>query len=188
MSKYVGNIDTIADELRCLVVSVHHTGKDKTKGARGSTSLHAACDTIYEVTGKPDYGVKMKCVKQKDGPEDLRVNFKKVSYAVKGEKRGSLVLQAYTPAKEECADLSPTERNVGQMLAELFNKDVFTHGKALEAMLTKGFSAWVFNSALPALRHHEYLLKDKRDYKLNPSKFEDLLMVKLGEQDHAEEV
>lgn len=35
--------------LDCLVISVHHTGKDETRGMRGHSSLHAAMDAVIEV-------------------------------------------------------------------------------------------------------------------------------------------
>ena len=36
-----------------LVLAVHHMGKDTTRGARGHSSLYAACDTVLAVTVGP---------------------------------------------------------------------------------------------------------------------------------------
>lgn len=57
----------IAEELQTLVVIVHHTGKDETRGARGHTSLIAAVDTEIAVTG--NMGTRSaEVTKQRDLP------------------------------------------------------------------------------------------------------------------------
>jgi hypothetical protein len=50
MGQLVRNIDFIRAKLRCHVMIVHHSGKDASKGARGSSSLRAAVDTEIELT------------------------------------------------------------------------------------------------------------------------------------------
>lgn len=39
----------MAEELQTLVILIHHTGKDASRGARGSVALHGAFDTEWEV-------------------------------------------------------------------------------------------------------------------------------------------
>jgi AAA domain len=57
------------------VVFVHHLGKDKSKGARGHSSLHANVD--FEITlerkdsKSGNIQTRVKCTKQKDGSTDL---------------------------------------------------------------------------------------------------------------------
>lgn len=51
------------------IVLVHHTGKDESKGARGHSSLRAACDAELEVSRKDD-ARKLKVTKLKDGGAD----------------------------------------------------------------------------------------------------------------------
>jgi hypothetical protein len=50
------------------VLLVHHTGKDRTAGARGSSALKGAMDTEFEVTLDGD-GVTLRNTKQKDAAE-----------------------------------------------------------------------------------------------------------------------
>ena len=50
MAQFVANVDRIRDATKSHVLVIHHTGKDKTKGARGHSSLRAAADTELEVT------------------------------------------------------------------------------------------------------------------------------------------
>ncbi len=52
-----------------LVVLVHHTGKDATKGMRGHSSLFAALDTAIEVTRNGDDMRAWKLAKSKDGED-----------------------------------------------------------------------------------------------------------------------
>ena len=51
MGQLVAAADRLRNELGCCVGFVHHAGKDKSKGARGSNSLRAACDTEILVEG-----------------------------------------------------------------------------------------------------------------------------------------
>lgn len=51
-----------------LVVLVHHTGKDSTRGLRGHSSLFAACDAVVEVLRGEDYR-EWKVSKSKDGAD-----------------------------------------------------------------------------------------------------------------------
>lgn len=49
MGLFVAFMDAIRDALSCTVVAVHHTGKDASRGPRGSGALLAAVDTGLEV-------------------------------------------------------------------------------------------------------------------------------------------
>lgn len=57
-----------------LVVLVHHTGKDLTKGARGWSGLRAAADAEIEVS-KGTAGRKIRTTKQKDGDDSAQWGF-----------------------------------------------------------------------------------------------------------------
>ena len=67
MGVLVQHSDLIRDNTRAHVMFVHHTGKDASKGARGSSALRAATDTEIEVSdpgnGKPK---EFKVTKQRD--------------------------------------------------------------------------------------------------------------------------
>ena len=54
---------------------VHHPGKDETRGARGSSALHAASDTVLELKKTKDI-VCVRAVKQRDMEGDKELNFK----------------------------------------------------------------------------------------------------------------
>lgn len=63
----IANLDVIRRATGACVLTVHHTGKDASNGARGSSALRAAMDTEIELVG--DDNVAVKVTKQKDGPE-----------------------------------------------------------------------------------------------------------------------
>lgn len=64
-----------------LVVLVHHTGKDESKGARGSSSLYGAMDTVIEISRAGDVRAA-KVTKQKGGPDGQEFGFKLIPVPV----------------------------------------------------------------------------------------------------------
>lgn len=70
----VANLDMIRRAAGCCVLVVHHSGKDRTAGARGSTALKAAVDTELEVIGD-DTRLTLKNTKQKNAREEPPINF-----------------------------------------------------------------------------------------------------------------
>lgn len=74
MGRFVDNADLIARELRCLVLLVHHTGKNPEAGMRGSTALHGAADVEWSVSIED--GVRsVRLAKSKDGADNLAWSF-----------------------------------------------------------------------------------------------------------------
>lgn len=45
----IGNLERLARELKCVVCFIHHTGKDKDRGMRGSSALLGNVDTVWRV-------------------------------------------------------------------------------------------------------------------------------------------
>ena len=71
MGQFVKACDAIRRHANASVLGVHHSGKDKDKGMRGSTVLLGACDASIRVS-KTEAMVTLKVEKQKDaeqGPE-----------------------------------------------------------------------------------------------------------------------
>lgn len=66
MGTFIQNIDHIRERLRAHVMVIHHSGKDTTKGARGSGSLRAAVDTEIELT-RSGTVIMAEVRKQRDG-------------------------------------------------------------------------------------------------------------------------
>jgi hypothetical protein len=68
MGEVIGAAKAIQAQLGGLVLLVHHTGKDATKGLRGHSSLHAALDAAIEVT-REGAGRVWTLHKAKDGED-----------------------------------------------------------------------------------------------------------------------
>ena len=65
MAQYIQNIIALRSGFNCHVMIIHHSGKDKNKGARGHSSLRAAVDTEIEI--KVDGQIRTaRCRKQRD--------------------------------------------------------------------------------------------------------------------------
>ncbi len=106
-SKDMGEILEAAKRLQALtgglVVLVHHTGKDSTKGLRGHSSLHAALDAAIEVSRDSDRR-EWKVAKAKDGADGGEHPFSLHIEVLGTDKYGDLItsctVQTDTRAEE----------------------------------------------------------------------------------------
>ena len=74
MGMFISNIMRLKAYFNCHIMIVHHTGKDRSKGARGHSSLRAALDTEIEL--KADLLVRVALVtKQRDMESGRKVAF-----------------------------------------------------------------------------------------------------------------
>lgn len=67
MGRFIRVMDEIRQQWKATVIIVHHTGKDASRGARGSSSLKAAVDTEYNVTMDDTKTIVFKPLKMKEG-------------------------------------------------------------------------------------------------------------------------
>lgn len=100
MGALVKNLDQIRVGLGCHLAVVHHSGKDKAKGARGHSLLRAATDTEIEVGDNRVVGTK-----QRDQEIGRPVGFRLVSVEIGHDRRGkpvtSAVVETFTPIEVE---------------------------------------------------------------------------------------
>lgn len=81
MGLVVAHLDLIRGTNR-LVLVVHHVGKDRTKGMRGSTALLGAADTTIELIGRRgDKEMLIRVDKQKDASPPDPIRFRLLSVA-----------------------------------------------------------------------------------------------------------
>lgn len=81
MGRYIASMKRLRDATGAAVVVVHHSGKDASKGMRGSTALLGAMDTTVEVERATDgHSIKVAVHKQKDAEREgpIRFNLEKV--------------------------------------------------------------------------------------------------------------
>lgn len=81
MMQFVSVMAALQDALDCAVCVVHHSGKDETRGMRGSSALLAAVDAELELTRISDDDATepvctVKSTKQKDGMDGLSWSFR----------------------------------------------------------------------------------------------------------------
>lgn len=70
MGIFVGHLDAMRNAIGAHVAVIHHTGKDKAKGARGHSLLRAATDTEVEIDSR-----RITVTKQRDMEGDLALSF-----------------------------------------------------------------------------------------------------------------
>lgn len=124
MGLFIRCADQLRHRFACTVVIVHHTGKDESRGARGSSSLRAAVDTeiVCERSAK-EMRVVVSCTKQKDAAHFPALTFDALQIGQ------SLALKPSRPSSERLAGknleslLSLQEHDAGSGL---------THGEWLE--------------------------------------------------------
>lgn len=74
VGKALGYCKRIHENTGAMVLLIHHSGKDATKGARGWSGLRAACDSEIEVA-RTELGRSLRLTKSKDGEDGLEWGF-----------------------------------------------------------------------------------------------------------------
>lgn len=127
MGEVVKRCRQIYEATGAMVLLVHHSGKDASKGARGSSVLRAACDFEAEVTRDEHDNRAMRLSKMKDGEDGLEFHFKlKASPSLGLDEDGEDITSCHieycdAPAKVEKVDppKGVNERAVWDALREL---------------------------------------------------------------------
>lgn len=101
MGGFVAALDQIKTHAGCAGLGVHHSGKDKDRGMRGSTVLLGACDASLRIT-KDDHTVTLKTEKQKDAEEaaPIYMEMKKITWATGLEEEQSTLVPFRSEAPE----------------------------------------------------------------------------------------
>jgi len=127
MGLAIAAVKRIRDECGGLVILIHHPGKDETKGLRGHSSLHAALDTVIEVSRKGDRRA-WKLTKAKDGADGAEHQFRLEVVEVGTDEDGDPITSCVIVPEETAADTVrgakvPTggnQRLIWDALGELF--------------------------------------------------------------------
>lgn len=132
-SKSMGAIIAAAKDLQMLigglVLLVHHTGKDTSKGLRGHSSLYAALDCAIEVRRNADRR-EWVIAKSKDGTDDIAHTFilevVKLGTNEDGEPVTSCVIRPLEGAKQSARIKMPpksgNQKIIWEALGELFRE------------------------------------------------------------------
>jgi hypothetical protein len=80
MGAFVGNMDVLRASTGAHILIVHHLGKDKSRGPRGHSLLHAAVDTEIEITRSEATGISTaRVTKQRELPTAGQINYRLLS-------------------------------------------------------------------------------------------------------------
>jgi len=71
MGKIIEGANLLQRLTKCLVILVHHSGKDESRGLRGHSSLYAALDTVIEVKRDQKNNRWWRLEKAKDGEDGI---------------------------------------------------------------------------------------------------------------------
>jgi hypothetical protein len=103
MGEAIGAAKAIQAELGGLVLLVHHTGKDATRGLRGHSSLHAALDAAIEVTRNNDRR-EWTVAKSKDGEDGAARPFRLDVVEIGEDEDGEPVTSCVVVPDENAGD------------------------------------------------------------------------------------
>lgn len=129
MGMFIKSIDLLREATGAHVMVIHHSGKDASKGARGSGSLRAAVDTEIELTRTDDV-VTAEARKQRDMPCDgvfaYRLKGVFLGHDEDGDKVTSAVVEA-TEAPAKRVKLNGSDKIALQALSDA----IALHGKVM---------------------------------------------------------
>ena len=126
MTAFVQAVDRVRAEVGTHVASIHHSGKDTAKGARGHSSLRAAVDSEFEVLKLSDEVGIIKTAKQRDIEMSDNLGFKLEVVAVGSDRRGREITSCVVVPVEvgpREAKLNDRQRSIVTILANLMNAD-----------------------------------------------------------------
>lgn len=103
MGKVLAHCKSMHKATGALILLVHHSGKDATKGARGWSGLKAAADAEIEVTRNGDFRT-VRVSKMKDGQDGQQWTFKLMPVLLgiddDGDEISSCVIECVEPPAE----------------------------------------------------------------------------------------
>lgn len=109
MGKALGYCKKMHEATGALIVLIHHSGKDPSKGARGWSGLRAAADCEIEVTRVND-DREAQVTKQKGGVDGERFGFKLVPMVIGADDDGEVISSCVV----EHGTVTPRGRKGGQ--------------------------------------------------------------------------
>jgi hypothetical protein len=103
MGLAIAGLQYLQTELGGLVVAVHHLGKDASKGLRGHSSLHAALDSVLEVSRDGDRRT-WKLAKSKDGEDGKEHPFRLEVVVLGNDEEGEAITSCIIAPEESAAN------------------------------------------------------------------------------------
>jgi hypothetical protein len=107
----IAGCDALRDTLGCSTMPIHHSGKDETRGARGTSALRGAWDTALEIAGSGKRAT-MTVADQKEAEAGRRMAFRMDEVPV-GIGRTSLVPRLDETPETDRDNRDMSRRDIG---------------------------------------------------------------------------
>lgn len=127
MSAFIRNIDALRGEDGAHVMVIHHSGKDTSKGARGSGALRAAVDTEIEIT-RDGPVIMAESRKQRDKATGAVFAYTLQSVVLGTDEDGDDVTSAVVQATEAPAKRAPKLTGQALIAMQAFGDALADHG------------------------------------------------------------
>lgn len=158
MGRIIDAAKTLQNRLGGLVLLVHHSGKDASRGLRGHSSLNAALDASIEVI-KLDHRKEWRIDKAKDSADDTGTGFQLLQVEIgrddEGEPITSCVVVADDAPRTLRRTLPPKSGNqkiAWDVLRERLRNAGTTTPEGAPASLPKGAPAIAIEAAIESVR------------------------------------
>lgn len=127
MGAFVRSVDFLREKTGAHVMVIHHSGKDTTKGARGSGSLRAAADTEIELTRDGDT-ILAETKKQRDMPTGSIFAYKLKGVFLGHDEDGDAITTAVVQEVEAPAKRAPRLKGQALIAMQAFGDALAAHG------------------------------------------------------------
>jgi hypothetical protein len=155
MGAFVRNIDGLRMHTHSHVMVIHHSGKDTSKGARGSGSLRAAADTEIELT-RNGLVIVAETKKQRDMPSGAVFAYTLQTVDLGRDEDGDRVTSAVVEKTDAPAKRAPRLKGQALIAMQAFGDALADHG------VTKTGEAFPSNRKCVPLDHwREYCDRHK---------------------------
>ncbi|MBB4478442.1 helicase RepA family protein [Rhizobium etli] len=135
MGGFVANAAAISAAFHhCLVLVVHHTGKDAERGMRGSSSLNGATDCEWQLSGDDIRTVSLR--KLKDGEDGLAWSFRLEKRQVSGtssnrSRSTCVVVPETSPKPLQTKPTLPQPKGNRKLMLQAVYDAIGTHGEIM---------------------------------------------------------
>ncbi len=127
MGLFIANCTRLRIETGAHVMVIHHSGKDSSKGARGSGSLRAAADSEIELKGSGDV-IMARDRKQRDKPKGNVFAYKLQSVFLGKDEDGDAVTSAVVEVTEPVKK-SPHLKGQALIAKQAFDEALTNHAR-----------------------------------------------------------
>jgi hypothetical protein len=131
MGVFVDNCERIGREFGCVVIVVHHAGKEAERGARGSIALPAAADVMWYVE-RGEASNQATIVAMKDGEDGISWRFRLLPFeGAQQSAANSCVVEILTepePAQQPAAKRSKKLNDGQRMLLDILRSEITEAG------------------------------------------------------------